>query len=165
MRVSFFSLNLSPLPSALYHQEVPSLSGVQAVDLSCETSPPSPTSTPQSRPLYPDRSTAPVSPLFHRARLSPMSSSQRPQHLYNDSSTALSSYCCPSHCSEIDHILPLPTLYRSSKHCASGDPPASPPLSLATSTRQSAFQGQVPSLWLSKQAPGFMAICRICPGP
>ena len=46
MRVSFFSLNLSPLPSALYHQEVPSLSSAQAVDLSCETSPPSSTSTP-----------------------------------------------------------------------------------------------------------------------
>ena len=120
---------------------------------------------PQSRPLYPDRSTAPASPLLHRARLSPMSSSQRPQHLCSDGSAALSSYGCPSHCSELDHILPLPTSHRSSKHCASGDPPASPPLSPATSTRQSAFQGQVPSLWLSNQAPGFMAICRICPGP
>ena len=74
-------------------------------------------------------------------------------------------FCCPSHCSETDHILPLPTLYRSSKHCAPGDPPASPPLSPATSTRQSTFQGQVPRLWLPKQAPGFMAICCICPGP
>ena len=50
MRVSFFSLNLSPLPSALYHQEVPSLSSVQAVDLSCKKSPPSPTSTPSPVP-------------------------------------------------------------------------------------------------------------------
>ena len=59
----------------------------------------------------------------------------------------------------------LPYTAHPSKHRALGDPPASPPLSPATSTRQAAFQGQVPRPWLPKQAPGFMAICRICPGP
>ena len=68
MRVSFFSLNLSPLPSALCHQEVPSFSSVQAVELSCEPSPPPLTSTPESCPLCPRQ--------VHCSRFSPPPQSQ-----------------------------------------------------------------------------------------
>ena len=73
MRVSFLSLNLSPLPSALRHQEVPSFSSVQAVELSCEPSPPPLTSTPKSRPLCPRQ--------VHCSCLSPPPQSQAQSHV------------------------------------------------------------------------------------
>ena len=76
-------------------------------------------SPPPPSPIHSalDRSTAPVSPLLHRARLSPMSSTQRPQHLCTDSSAALSSSAAAAKSSQS-----CPTL----RDPIDGSPPGSP---------------------------------------
>ena len=141
MSASFFSLNLPPLPSALCHPEVSSFS--QPPSWGPQLCPQVLLPSPPYSPVHsaPDTSTAPVPPLLCRARFSPVSSTQSPQHPCNDSSPASSSYCCQSPCSETQTASFLFLPYTSLQSTAPLEThPARPPSSPATSTRQSAFQ-------------------------